>query len=209
MSITYQGTVAGYITLGNNQLLQNLFVFENGIASRVNAYIRRLIVQNDPVAALATVMPIVRTSRVVGSAIGGILMSKCPFDTTMTSSGEIKIRTTTSFGNQITETEGLNVWGKYTIRPHDLTGQIMSPDAPMLSEIVADTGSEYILKPGESLLVQVRGAAVTSNPSIGNDWFMQVMWEEDSLPIFNISGTVTLNSTPVSGAKVIVMQAYD
>jgi hypothetical protein len=35
------------------------------------------------------------------------------------------------------------------------------------------------------------------------------MWEEDSLPTFAISGVVTLSAAPVSGAKVMVIQADD
>ena len=35
------------------------------------------------------------------------------------------------------------------------------------------------------------------------------MWEEDALSTFAISGTVTLSAVPVSGARVVVVEADD
>ena len=209
MAITYQGTVASYPIQGNDQLLQNLFVFENGVASRVNVYIRRLVLQNDAVTALTSVMPLIKTSRLAADPSGGIILSKCPFDTIQTSDDAVKIRASIAFGTPITATEGQPAWGKFSIRLHTGYGKVIAPDASMLSVLVEGAGKEFKLRPGESLLVQVRGATVASNPSLGNNWFVQAMWEEDSLPIFNISGVVTLASAPVSGAKVMVLQADD
>lgn len=205
MAITYQGIVASFPIMGNNQLLQNLFVFENGIASRVNAYIRRLVVQNDAIVALTSVMPLVKVSRPTADPVGGIFLPKCPFDTAQTSDSAIQIRASIAFGTPITATEGQPAWGEYTQRLHTGYGKALDMDAVMLPQLVQD--QDFILKPGQSLLVQVSGATVASNPSLGNNWFVQAMWEEDSLPIFNISGVVTLNSAPVNGAKVMVLQA--
>ena len=209
MAITYQGTVVTFPIQGNNDLLQNLFVFENGVDSRVNVYIRRFVLQNDPIVALASVMPLVKTSRITVAPIGGIILPKCPFDTTQTSSSAVKIRASISFGIPITITEGNPVWSQYSTRLHTAVEQVLSTDEGMLPTLVKDSGKEYKLRPGESLLVQVRGATTASNPALGNNWFIQAMWEEDSLPIFDISGVVTLDSSPVSGAKVMVFQADD
>jgi len=209
MAITYRGTVASFPIQGNDQLLQNLFLFENGVASRVNVYIRRLVLQNDAVAALTSVMPLVKTSRISNDFSGGIILSKCPFDTTQTSNDAVKIRASIAFGTPITATEGQPAWGKFFIRLHSVIQKVIAPDASMLPVLVQDAGKEYKLRPGEFLLIQVRGAAVTSNPSLGNNWFVNAMWEEDSLPIFNISGVVTLDASPVNGAKVMVLQADD
>jgi hypothetical protein len=209
MAITFQGTVSSFPILGNDQLLQNLFIFENGAASRVNVNIRRLVLQNDSVAALTSVMPLIKTSRLTADPSGGIFLSKCPFDTNQTSDPAVRAWASIAFGTPITATEGQPVWGKFSIRLHTGYGKVISPDASMLSQLVEDAGKEYKLRPGESVLVQVRGATIASNPSLGNNWWVQAMWEEDSLPVFNISGIVTLASAPVSGANVMIMQADD
>lgn len=209
MAITYRGTVPTFPIQGNNQLLQNLFVFENGVASRVNVYIRRLVLQNDAVAALTSVMPLVKTSRVNGAFNGGIILSKCPFDTTQTSDSAVKIRASIAFGTPIMAAEGQPIWEQYALRLHSAIQKVIGIDNSMLPALIAQDGKEFKLRPGESLLIQVRGATVASNPALGNNWWVQAMWEEDSLPVFNISGVVTLNASPVNGAKVMVLQADD
>lgn len=209
MAITYQGTSTSLPINGNDQLLQNLWIFENGIASRVNVIIRRLVLQNDPIAALPFTMPLIKTSRLTGAFSGGIILGKCPFDTNQTSNSEVRIRAAVSFGTPITATEGYTCWEQFAIRLHSAVQKVISEENNMLSMLVADTGKEFILSPGQSLLIQVRGATVASNPAITNNYCIEAMWEEDSLPIFNISGVVTLASAPVNGAKVMVLQADD
>jgi hypothetical protein len=67
----------------------------------------------------------------------------------------------------------------------------------------------FILKPGESLIVQAIAAATTSNPALSSNWFAQVNWQEDEIATFAISGTVTLSASPVAGAIVTVIEADD
>ena len=42
MAVTYRGAVQTLTVAGNDATTQNLFVIENGIASRVNVIVRRL-----------------------------------------------------------------------------------------------------------------------------------------------------------------------
>ena len=65
------------------------------------------------------------------------------------------------------------------------------------------------MRPGESLLCQVVGATTASNARLANNWWVQAEWEEDPIATFAISGTVTLSGSPVSGAKVMVLEADD
>jgi len=78
-----------------------------------------------------------------------------------------------------------------------------------LPKLIADTGRELKLRPGESLLVRVVGAAVAANAALSNNWTASVAIEEDQKSTFAISGTVTLSGSPVTGAKVMVMEADD
>jgi len=210
VAITFQGSVVSYPICGNDLLTQNLLVVENGNNSRVNVIIRRLSVQNDGgITALTSVMPLVKTSRMALAASGGILLSKCPLDTSQSSSSEVKFWAPVASGTPVTATAGDSCWEQYINRAHTLVGQLVAVDGNLLPMLIATTGKDFIIKPGEFALVQVKADTVASNPSIGNNWIVQAVWEEDSLPTFAISGVVTLDSVPVESAKVIVIQADD
>jgi hypothetical protein len=68
---------------------------------------------------------------------------------------------------------------------------------------------DFILRPGDSLIVQVVAAVGTSNAALCNNWDAHCVWEEDAIATFAISGTVTLSASPVSGAIVTVVEADD
>jgi len=209
MAVTFQGTVAAYPIIGNGEITQNLFAIENEIASRVNVIIRRMLLQNDVLTALTSVKPLVKISRISAAATGGVILDKGKFDTTQTSNVNVQIRAALSTGSPITATSGTTiVWEQYTVRLHSAIQKVvLIEDKNALPVLIAD--EDFILAPGQYLLAQVVGATAASNPSLGNNWLLNVMWEEDSLPTFNISGVVTLDASPVTGAKVIVMQADD
>lgn len=208
MAITFHGSIATFIALGNDQTKQNLLVIQNDYGSRHNVNIRRLLFQLDTINVLTTVMPQVKASRMSVMSTGGIELPKSAIiDTNETSDPYISIFQTEYPGTNIVGTEGQPVWQQMGSRMHTGFSQIIGDDNSQLPQLIED--QPFILHPGENLLIQVVGATAPSNASITNNWWLQVMWEEDSLPVFNISGTVTLAASPVSGARVMVMEADD
>lgn len=191
---------------GNDAVTQHIFALENQIGSRVDVNVRRLVVQNDPQTALASVMPQVKVSRGVNIS-GGILLDKAKLHTTETSDPFVKIRSALGEGSPITATQGDTVWQQYTSRLHTAVEQVIVSDEPLLPRLV-DT-FDFKLKPGESLLATVISATAASNPALSHNWLVDCIWEEDAKATFAISGTVTLSGSPVAGAIVSVIEADD
>lgn len=191
---------------GNDAVTQHIFALENQIGSRVDVNVRRLVVQNDPQTALASVMPQVKVSRGVNIS-GGILLDKAKLRTTETSDPFVKIRSALGEGSPITATQGDTVWQQYTSRLHTAVEQVIVSDEPLLPRLV-DT-FDFKLKPGESLLATVISATAASNPALSHNWLVDCIWEEDAKATFAISGTVTLSGSPVAGAIVSVIEADD
>lgn len=206
MAVTFLGGAQVPIVFGNDATTQNLLTIENQIGSRVDVNIRRLMIQMDPLTALTSVMPQVKISRAT-SISGGVLLDKSKFDTTQTSDPFVVIRSAMAEGCAINATAGDTVWQQYVTRLHTAVEQVLGADENIMPRLVADTGKEFKLRPGESLLMKVVGASVTSNPALSNNWQASVIIEEDAKSTFAISGTVTLSGSPVSGAKVMVMEA--
>ena len=148
---------------GNDAVTQHIFALENHIGSRVDVNVRRLAVQNDPLTALASVMPQVKVSRGVNIS-GGIMLDKAQFRTTETSDPFVKIRSALGEGSPITATRGDTIWQKYTSRLHTAVEQVIASDEPLLPRLV-DT-FDFKLKPGESLLATVISATAASNPAL-------------------------------------------
>lgn len=208
MAVSFLGGVQVPIALGNDATTQNLFTLENGIGSRVDVNVRRLVVQNDTLAALTSVMPQVKAARAT-SISGGIILDKSKFNTLQTSSAFVNIRTPLAEGSPITANAGDTIWQQYVGRLHTAVEQVIGSDENSLPVLIADTGKELKLRPGESLLVRVVGATTASNAALTNNWSVSVVWEEDEKSTFAISGTVTLSAVPVAGARVIVMESDD
>lgn len=206
MAITFTGGVMVPTVFGNDAVTQHIFALENHIGSRVDVNVRRLTVQNDPLTALASVMPQVKVSRGVNIS-GGILLDKAKLRTTETSDPFVKIRSALGEGSPITATKGDTVWQQYTSRLHTAVEQVIASDEPLLPRLV-DT-FDFKLKPGESLLATVISATAASNPALSHNWLVDCIWEEDAKATFAISGTVTLSGSPVAGAIVSVIEADD
>ena len=206
MAITFTGGVMVPTVFGNDAVTQHIFALENHIGSRVDVNVRRLAVQNDPLTALASVMPQVKVSRGVNIS-GGIMLDKAQFRTTETSDPFVKIRSALGEGSPITATRGDTIWQKYTSRLHTAVEQVIASDEPLLPRLV-DT-FDFKLKPGESLLATVISATAASNPALSHNWLVDCIWEEDQKSTFAISGTVTLSGSPVAGAIVSVIEADD
>lgn len=208
MAIIFTGAVQVPIFLGNNALIQNAFVFENGIGSGVDVNIRRLGIELDSTVALTTVMPQVKVCRATNIS-GGIIVDKSKFDTLESSDPFVRIRTPLAEGSHITATAGDTIYQQYIMRMHTAVEQVVTKTENLLPALVADTGKELKLRPGESLLVYIVGSAVTSNSALSNNWQINCAWEEDQIATFAISGTVTLSGSPVTGAIVTVVESDD
>jgi len=213
VAVSFTGGASGPVILGNDATTQTLFSVENGIASRVNIIIRDLHVSLDTTVALTAVMPLVRTSRAI-SISGGITLPKGSFSTAQTSDAAVVMRCAMGQGAPITATATSTVYQEFRSRAHTAVEQISEfsgtgdlLDFGCLPPVLLD--KSFVLKPGESLIVQVIAAATTSNPALSNNWFAQCNWEEDEIATFAISGTVTLSAAPVSGAIVTVVEADD
>lgn len=209
MAVTFKGSAQSIIALGNDATEQNLFVFKNEIGSRVDVNIRDLKIRNDTIGALAAVCPLVKVSR-ASSISGGVMLSKGSLDTTKTSDSFVKIFSTSYDSGVITATAGDTIWQKFADRSHTIVEQQQKfRNKYILPTLVSKTGMEFKLRPGESLLVKVIAAAGTSNARLTNNWTIDVLWEEDAFSTFAISGTVTLSGSPVTGARVVVVEADD
>jgi len=208
MAVTFRGGVQVPIVFGNDATTQNLLTIENQIGSRVDVNIRALTVQMDPITALTTVMPQVKVSRATAIS-GGVKLDRAKFLTTETPDPFVVIRSAMAEGSPITATAGDTVWQEYATRLHTAVEQVKSNNGVVLPGLIRDTGKEFKLKPGESILVRIVGSAVSSNPALGNNWWASVILEEDQKSTFAISGTVTLSGSPVTGAKVMVMESDD
>jgi hypothetical protein len=208
MAVTFRGGAQVPIVFGNDATTQNLLTIENQIGSRVDVNVRGLVIQMDPTTALTTVMPQVKVSRAT-SISGGAKLDKGAFNTAQTSDPFVVIRSAMAEGSPITANAGNTIWQEYVTRLHTAVEQVKTYKGVVLPNLIKDTGKELKLRPGESLLVRIVGSAVTSNPAIANNWLASVIIEEDQKSTFAISGTVTLSGSPVSGAKIMVMESDD
>ncbi len=208
MAVSFTGGVQVPAIIGNDATTQHLFSLENAIGSRVNIDVRRLVVQNDPVAALASVMPVVKISR--GTSIScGVLLDKAKFLTTQTSDAFVRVRSAMGEGAPITATPGTTIWQQYVGRVHTAAEQVLGSGESLAPVLVEEDSFDLKLRPGESLLATVVGATAASNAALANNWLIDCTWEEDEIATFAISGTVTLSGSPVAGARVIVMESDD
>jgi hypothetical protein len=213
MAVSFTGGASSPVILGNDALTQTLFSVENGIASRVNVIIRELHVSLDSLLALTAVMPLVRTSRAINVS-GGITLPKGAFSTAQTSNAAVVVRCAMGDGAPIDATATSTIYQEFRCRSHtaveqmsEFTGTGDLVDYGCLPPVLLD--KNFVLLPGQSLIVQAISAATTSNPALSNNWNVQCTWEEDPVSTFAISGTVTLSAAPVSGAIVTVIQADD
>lgn len=208
MAVTFTGSVKTPIIWGLNATTQNLFTIENAINSRVNINIRRLFLQNDVIAALTTVLPLIKVSRATNIS-GGIIIEKVGFDTNQTSDAGVAFRSQNNESARITATAGDVAWQQFISRPHTLVEQQYAADRNLLPLQVSKSGREWKLRPGQSLLCQLQASVAAANSSLNNACMLSCVWEEDAITQFNISGNVTLGGTGIVGAKVIVMEATD
>lgn len=214
MAVSYRGTAQSLNIFGNDATAQNLFVIENGIASRVNVIVRRLTFGSDSLAVLTSVQNLLRACRCTAVS-GGVILDKAPFNVTQTSDPAVVIRAQANETARITATAGDTLWTQLMPRMHTaVEQQRLEEDServnsramlPLLVSEIAD----FVLRPGQSLLVKLIASAAASNPFSTNNYTVRCAWDEDEIATFAISGTVTLSGSPVSGAIVSVIEADD
>jgi hypothetical protein len=199
-------TARSVVMLGNDATAQNLFTIENGIASRVDVYVRRLVMQTNNLAVLTAVQPLIKVSRATAIS-GGAIVDKQLADSTLSSDAAVICRAQIGETAPITATAGDTIWQQFITRMHTAVEQQRSIDIHLLPKLI-DT-QDFILRPGQNLLCKVVAAAGTSNAITMNNFMIEAVFEETAIATFAISGTVTLSGSPVSGAKVIVIEADD
>lgn len=214
MAVTYRGSVQTLGIFGNDATTQNLFVIDNGIASRVNVIVRRLTFGLDATAVLTSVQSVLKTCRATGVS-GGVALAKAPFSGAQTSDRAVQFLALANETGAITANAGDVLWTQLAGRMHTAVEQRMPEyESERLHErnlipVIAKDIADLVIRPGQALLVRAVSATAASNPSASNTYVVRCSWEEDAIATFAISGTVTLSGSPVSGAIVTVVEADD
>lgn len=206
----YTGCATTPRITGNGLLTQRLFAIENKLGSKRLVRVRRLSSQMDATALLTAVKPLLKTTRGVGEVTNGAQVAKGTFDTLQTSDHNVRLwhhgAPDLALGTEVIGTPGTIHWGQFSMRLHSLAEQVIGADENQLSVIVEN--KPFSLYPGQYILVEAIGSAVTSNPTT-NHWFFNCAWTEEVFTTFTISGVVRLGGVPVVGAEVIVVIADD
>ncbi len=210
MAVTYRGSFKTSAIFGNDATSQNLVAIINPVNSRYDIKIRRLVLQNDNLVASSQIMPLCRTSRCAISSIsGGVDLEISPFDASNTSASGIVIKAQVNETARVTATPGTTIWQQFISRLLTAVEQQQGADSNMLSYLIADTGKDFVLHPGEALLIHLTVTNVSANSINMNSVFIQGIFEEEPVSTYAISGTVTLSAAPVSGAIVTIVEADD
>lgn len=219
MAILYTGCACTERMPGNSFKLDNpMVVIENRLGSSVLVNVRRIALQMDSQAfALTSVMPQVKLYRGSGTlaAQSGVgLVSKGTFDSSQTSSPYVFIYRDNlpdgyGVGGLALTPSGAVYWQQYIQRMHTLVGQVLGADGSILPQLIEDVGTfDFLLYPNQYIMVQVEPTSIGNNPP-DNQWFFNMVWTEETLPTYTISGTVSSSGTPVDGAEVTVVVADD
>jgi hypothetical protein len=178
--VLYTGLNATFRTIGQGSVgnTQHLFSIENNATATRVVGIRSLVCQLDATAALASVMPLVKTTRGTTISGGTTVTTLGTFDTSQSSNGVV-VRTGSSADGTsvaITATMGSAImWEQYAMRLHTAVGQVLALDNPLVPTL-AD-GTPVLLRAGQNLLVTVIASGTAYNPTT-NHWFVQCVWEE-------------------------------
>jgi hypothetical protein len=182
---SYKGMATTFRIPGRAATTQNLFSIYNTTGSAVLVAVRRLSIQMDATAALATVAKSIKTTRQTTAPTNGTSATKVPFDSAQSSAANVEVRGDasadgTGSATTLTATPSANVgWSQFVMRLHTAAGQVLMDDESCIPVLCAD--DPVILRANEGLLVAIVAAATTSNP-ITDHHVVNCMWEEFTLP---------------------------
>lgn len=220
MAILYTGSTTTQKILGSATTSQNVIVCENGRNSSRTLVLRYAGMQMDisGAAALAAVKPWVRVYRgsfSYSNLTDSIILPKGAFDSSLTSDTYIKFWSAYSPDaltqwSSVVATNSTKQWSKFApFRMHTAVEQVNAMwEVTLLPALLSNQNYDMNIYPGEALIFTVEAAAGTSNPQ-NNNWIFNLVWTEETLSTYTISGTVTLSGTGVDGAEVTVIVADD
>jgi hypothetical protein len=153
---------------------------------------------------------LIKVSRATGIS-GGVILPKTSFNTTESQDSFVRCRAQNNEAARITATAGDTIWQSFRHRTHTAVEQMNSYNNNASHNILPNLveTEDFVLRPGEALLVKLVGAAGTSNAATSYFTTIQCVFNEVAFSTFAISGTVTLSGSPVSGARVMVIEADD
>lgn len=180
MATTYKGAVSTFRITGLASANHNLFTIFNKTGSTSFIKLKRMSIQNEATAAVTAVSPIIQVARITAIPTGGTVVTKVPFDSTLTADANIEMmQATASDGgaaSTITATAGTRMWSQFKMRMHTAVGQVLFPDEAAIPALCET--DPIILRATQGILVQVVQAAVATDYYIVN-----CAWEEtDSIP---------------------------
>jgi hypothetical protein len=210
MAVTWRGStvtppIVGYPTSG-----EYVFALVNTTRSRSKINVLRFICMGDSVELSTTaghIMPLIKTWRCACTAVtGGVEIRRRPAWDTAIDSPDDGIKLLYS-GWGVSESNRIDVsartgpaWEQFVQRACTTAEQRRTQDNSVLSRLTSV--EDFSLSPGQALVVSWEHGTAP----VGGSMFFNIAWEEDQVDTgFAVSGTVTLDSSPVSGATVFIM----
>lgn len=182
MAILCVANAATFRTVGQANVLQNLFSLEVGASSPVKVAVRKLLASMDATVALTAVVGAFKVSRPDVLPTSGTTLTKVLRDSSFASNTNVVARGgTASDGGALTgivaNANAAAAWAQFGMRLHTAVGQVANAyDLLPYSE-----NRPMVLRPGESLLVQYVASAASSNPAT-NHYHVNCLWEEFTEP---------------------------
>lgn len=182
---SYKGACTTFRTPGRAATTQNLFSIFNTTGSSVLVAVRRLSIQMDATAALATVTKTIKTTRQTTAPTNGTAATKVPFDSAQSSAANVEVRGDasadgTNSATTLTATPSANIaWSQLVMRLHTAAGQVIMDDDACIPSLCED--DPVILRASEGLLVAIVAPTTATNP-ITDHMIINCMWEEFTLP---------------------------
>ena len=209
MAVTYLGTMETKPIYGNDSTSQYLFSVENGIQSKVDIHLKRMYVQMSCLSTLGTVKLSLKSYRATSITGGEVLTKDGNSNTSLSSDNNVIFRAQCWDTARMGASPGDIIWQNFGVRMHTAVEQQVASDINVLPSLLQNNNFDFVLHPGENIVVRAVGASNASNPYGNNHFVVNCVWEENSLSTFNIGGVVTLSSSAVEGAKVIIIESDD
>jgi hypothetical protein len=180
VATTYKGAVSTFRTAGLASANHNIFTIFNKTGSAKFVKLKRLTVQTEATAVLITVAPIIVASRITTLPTGGTVLTKVPYDTTLTADANVELMGATASdggaASTITSTAGTRLWAAFKSRLHTAVGQVLMFEQNLIPDF-CDV-DPIILRATQGINVQVVQAALTTD-----HYIVTCAWEEtDSIP---------------------------